>query len=94
MRETLHAAIRFTHASAFSQEIAKLNEGKDPTGVPRKRLPLALRRYNQNRVLRAAAVQGLSRVSSAFLFQYQPPLDIEWSFPPKFRNSNAPPDWI
>ena len=52
----------------------------------RSAIPLALKRYNQNRVLRAAAVQGLSRVSSAFLFQYQPPLDIEWGFPPRVRN--------
>merc|ERR1719424_65725 len=73
-------------ALVLSQEIARLNEGNDPAGTPRKRLPLALRRYNQNRVLRAAAVQGLSRVSSAFLFQYQPPLDIEWAMPPRVRN--------
>jgi len=73
-------------ALVLSQEIARLNEGNDPQGTPRKRLPLALQRYNQNRVFRAAAVQGLSRVSSAFLFQYQPPLDIEWGFPPKFKN--------
>mmetsp|Transcript_63212 Transcript_63212/g.124946 ORF Transcript_63212/g.124946 Transcript_63212/m.124946 type:complete len:562 (-) Transcript_63212:290-1975(-) len=75
-------------ALVLSQEITKLNlaPGADPNGIPSKRLPLALRRYNQNRVLRAAAVQGLSRVSSAFLFQYQPPLDIEWTFPPKIRN--------
>jgi len=73
-------------ALVLSQEIAKLNEGNDPNGIPCKRLPLALRRYNQNRVLRAAAVQGLSRVSSAFLFQYQPPLDIEWAMPPRVRN--------
>ena len=53
----------------LGQEIRKLNEGNDPQGVPRKRLPMALRNYNSNRVLRAAAVQGLSRVSSAFLFQ-------------------------
>jgi len=73
-------------ALVLGQEITKLNEGNDPNGVPRKRLPLALQRYNQNRVLRAAAVQGLSRVSSAFLFQYQPPLDITWSLPPKVKN--------
>ena len=59
-------------ALVLGQEIAKLNQaaGADPNGVPRRRLPIALRKYNQNRVLRAAAVQGLSRVSSAFLFQY------------------------
>jgi len=73
-------------ALVLGQEIKKLNEGHDPQGVPKKRLPLALRNYNSNRVLRAAAVQGLSRVSSAFLFQYQPPLDIEWGWPPKLRN--------
>jgi len=73
-------------ALVLGQEIKKLNIGNDPQGVPRKRLPLALRNYNQNRVLRAAAVQGLSRVSSAFLFQYQPPLDIQWGFPPKVKN--------
>ena len=32
-------------------------------------VPLALTKYNQNRVLRAAAVQGMSRLSSAILFQ-------------------------
>ena len=74
-------------ALVLSQEIARLNEGNDPAGTPRKRLPLALRRYNQNRVIRAAAVQGLSRVSSAFLFQYQPPLDVQWdTFPPRIKN--------
>jgi len=75
-------------ALVLSQEIVRLNEdGGEPDGTPCKRLPLALSRYNQNRVVRAAAVQGLSRVSSAFLFQYQPPLDIDWSsFPPKLKN--------
>jgi len=75
-------------ALVLSQEIVRLNEdGGMEGGTPCKRLPLALRRYNQNRVVRAAAVQGLSRVSSAFLFQYQPPLDVDWgTFPPKFSN--------
>lgn len=75
-------------ALVLSQEIVRLNEDSgDLSGTPRKRLPLALRRYNQNRVVRAAAVQGLSRVSSAFLFQYQPPLDVDWtSFPPKLSH--------
>lgn len=75
-------------ALVLSQEIAKLNDapGADPNGVPCRNLPSALRSYESNRVLRAAAVQGLSRVSSAFLFQYQPPLDIEWSMPPKVKN--------
>lgn len=75
-------------ALVLSQEIARLNEDAgNPQGTPRKNLPKALARYNQNRVIRAAAVQGLSRVSSAFLFQYQPPLDIQWNhFPPKIKN--------
>jgi len=75
-------------ALVLSQELLKLNaDAGVPDGTPCKRLPLALRRYNMNRVVRAAAVQGLSRVSSAFLFQYQPPLDIDWTtFPPKMRN--------
>ena len=42
-------------------------------------VPLALTMYNRNRVLRAAAVQGMSRLSSAILFQYNHPTDIEWS---------------
>jgi len=76
-------------ALVLGQEIKKLNKDRDPNGVPRKRLPLALRNYNQNRVLRAASVQGLSRVSSAFLFQYQPPLDIQWTWPPKVKNTGV-----
>ena len=36
----------------------------------------ALKRYNRDRVARAAAVQGLSRLSSAFLFQYNHPLEV------------------
>jgi len=75
-------------ALVLGQEIRQLNIlAQNPTGIPRKNLPEALRNYNRNRVLRAASVQGLSRVSSAFLFQYQPPLDIQWSsFPPRIRN--------
>ena len=42
-------------------------------------VPLALTKYNRNRALRAAAVQGMSRLSSAILFQYNHPTDIEWS---------------
>jgi len=70
-------------ALVLGQELTKVSGGN---GQLRKLLPRALRNYNSNRVLRAAAVQGLSRVSSAFLFQYQPPLDIQWGFPPKFKN--------
>jgi len=48
--------------------------------------PLALKRYNQNRVLRAAAVQGMSRLSSAILFQYNHPVTVESLWPPRVRN--------
>ena len=67
---------RIEDALVLSQEIAKLNLAPDaiPDGTPRRNLPLALQNYEKNRVLRAAAVQGLSRVSSAFLFQYQ----VKW----------------
>jgi len=49
---------------------------------------LALNRYNSNRVLRAAAVQGMSRLSSAILFQYNHPTDVEWADngQPRIRN--------
>eukprot|EP00908_Phaeocystis_cordata_P024679 Transcript_7138.p1 GENE.Transcript_7138~~Transcript_7138.p1 ORF type:complete len:523 (+),score=188.72 Transcript_7138:208-1569(+) len=62
--------------------------GRELRGVGHERdaVPLALKRYNQNRVLRAAAVQGMSRVSSAFLFQYNHPVEIESVWPPKLKN--------
>lgn len=51
-------------------------------------IPLALKRYNNNRVMRAAAVQGMSRMSSAILFQYNHPMKVDWSsFPPKVSNT-------
>ena len=40
-------------------------------------VPLALGRYQQNRVVRAASVQGMSRASSAILFQYNHPTIID-----------------
>ena len=40
-------------------------------------VPLALGRYQQNRILRVAAVQGISRSASAFLFQYNHPTTID-----------------
>ena len=53
----------------------------------RAAVPLALKRYNQNRVVSAAAVQGMSRLSSAILFQYNHPLEIEFgSWPPTIKN--------
>lgn len=58
----------------------------DRIGHDSESIPLALKRYNQNRVLRAAAVQGMSRLSSAILFQYNHPTDIEMSWPPKVKN--------
>jgi hypothetical protein len=38
-------------------------------------------------VLRAAAVQGMSRLSSAILFQYNHPTDLVSWWPPKLRNT-------
>lgn len=56
----------------------------------RKALPLALRNYNQNRLLRAAAVQGLSRVSSAFLFQCATPAILCPPPPLVFGHDDSP----
>jgi len=50
-------------------------------------IPLALKRYNQNRVLRAAAVQGMSRLSSAILFQYNHPVELTSVWPPRLKNT-------
>jgi zeaxanthin epoxidase len=50
-------------------------------------LDFALERYGDTRSWRAAAVQGLSRFSSAILFQYNRPLAIDFSsFPPELKN--------
>ena len=49
-------------------------------------VPVALKRYNQNRILRSAAVQGMSRLSSAILFQYNHPLELEL-WPPRLKNA-------
>lgn len=49
-------------------------------------VPLALTRYNRNRALRAAAVQGMSRLSSAILFQYNHPTTIKSLFPLSVQN--------
>jgi zeaxanthin epoxidase len=64
--------------------------GRELRGVghDRAQVPLALKRYNQNRVVRAAAVQGMSRVSSAFLFQYNHPVELEQLWPPKLKNAS------
>ena len=39
-------------------------------------MPFALKKYNDNRVLRAASVQGLSRFSSSILFAYSHPTSL------------------
>jgi len=49
-------------------------------------VPLALTKYNSNRVVRAAAVQGMSRASSAILFQYNHPTVVDSMWPPRIRN--------
>ena len=58
-------------ALVLGQELRRIGE--------QSAVPLALTKYNRNRALRAAAVQGMSRLSSAILFQYNHPTDIEWS---------------
>jgi len=83
-------------ALILGQELAKLPRHGEEQPHPfalRDSIPRALRRYNQNRVLRAAAVQGLSRISSAFLFQYQPPIKLEWSPSPRLVHL-GPRSWI
>lgn len=67
-------------AFILGRELSRI--GSDNTDVP-----LALKRYNQNRVLRAAAVQGMSRLSSAILFQYNHPVEIESLWPLKLKNT-------
>ena len=49
----------------LGQELRRLG---DPTAVP-----TALKAYERNRVMRAATVHGMSRLSSAILFQYNHP---------------------
>ena len=66
-------------AFVLGRELGRLNH--DRAGIP-----LALKRYNQNRVVRAAAVQGMSRLSSAILFQYNHPTELVSMWPPKLKN--------
>jgi len=67
-------------AFVLGRELGRINN--DNSAVP-----LALKRYNQNRVLRAAAVQGMSRLSSAILFQYNHPVELVSMFPPRLKNA-------
>jgi len=65
-------------ALVLGQELKRIG---DPDAVP-----LALTQYNSNRVVRAAAVQGMSRLSSAILFQYNHPTVVDSVWPPRIRN--------
>jgi len=66
-------------ALVLGQELRRIDD--------KSAVPLALKRYAQNRILRAASVQGMSRVSSTFLFQYSPPTTLEMSDGfPRLRN--------
>lgn len=49
-------------------------------------VPQALMEYNRNRALRAASVQGMSRLSSAILFQYNHPTELDSLWPLRIRN--------
>ena len=66
-------------AFVLGRELGRLNHD-------RASVPFALKRYNQNRVLRAAAVQGMSRLSSAILFQYNHPTELVSAWPPRLKN--------
>jgi len=69
-------------ALVLGQEMRKMKFRK---GL-RKKVPYVLQEYGEKRAMRAAAVQGMSRISSAFLFQYNHPLTIESLVPPKIKN--------
>ena len=64
-------------ALVLGQELRRIGESSS--------VPLALKKYNSNRVVRAAAVQGMSRLSSAILFQYNHPTRVESMWPPRIR---------
>ena len=65
-------------AFVLGRELSRIARDAAPADRQRRELPIALKRYNKNRVLRAAAVQGMSRLSSAILFQYNHPVDLKW----------------
>ena len=65
-------------AFVLGRELSRIARDEAPADRQRRELPIALKRYNKNRVLRAAAVQGMSRLSSAILFQYNHPVDLKW----------------
>nr|ARG42304.1 chloroplast zeaxanthin epoxidase [Karlodinium veneficum] len=54
--------------------------------TPTAYAPYALKEFGEKRALRAAAVQGMSRMSSTFLFQYNHPTTVESVMPPKVKN--------
>jgi len=65
-------------ALVLGQELSRIGD--------REAVPLALNKYQSNRVIRAAAVQGMSRLSSAILFQYNHPLEADSIWPLRIRN--------
>ena len=67
-------------AFVLGRELGRVNH-------ERASIPLALKRYNQNRAIRAASVQGMSRLSSAILFQYNHPVELVSMFPPRLKNT-------
>lgn len=69
-------------ALVLGQEIRKM---KKHVGL-RRSVPYSLKLYGDKRAMRAAAVQGMSRISSAFLFQYDHPTTIERLMPPEIKN--------
>jgi len=69
-------------ALVLGQELRKLSE----PDISKSDIPQALENYNDKRHMRAAAVQGMSRLSSAILFQYNHPTRIESLSPLKITN--------
>lgn len=69
-------------ALVLGQELRKMSDTRTSEDV----LPQVLKEYSDKRALRAAAVQGMSRASSAILFQYNHPTKFEAAFPPKVTN--------
>jgi len=65
-------------ALVLGQELKRMTSSTDVPGV--------LKSYSNQRAPRAASVQGMSRFSSAILFQYHHPLQVDSLLPPKFRN--------
>lgn len=74
-------------ALVLGQELRKLSlQYAKYRDISARDIPKALTKYNDIRCVRAASVQGMSRLSSAILFQYNRPTRIESFFPLKIKD--------